>query len=103
MIIENMEQLGKAIDAGEELQHKSVSGTWHTLDDVQLSVISRLVETDRVRTQPKTIYYRVFEISEKETLVSQQSKPFPDIDKWLLGMHRPDDITHIHDFEKSED
>ena len=102
MIIENMEQLGKAIDGGEELEYRA-RGHWYELYNPSFYEVVSLVKRDYIRTEPKTVYYRVFEISEKETLVSQQSKPFPDIDKWLLGMHRPDDITHIHDFEKSED
>ena len=57
MIIKNMEELGRAIDAGEDFEISYLSDDWDNIDVSLLSTkyVSGYINDGRFRVKPKTV------------------------------------------------
>jgi len=90
MIIESMEQFGKAVDEGKELELLLSKGIddpeeyWGPLARYRASwgEINDLIKEDRIRTAPTTTYYRIYKIidggPQSQCLrILEQTIPFP--------------------------
>ena len=102
MIIKNMEEFGKAVDEGKELEmlnHRC--HRWQPLSFFELEIekVRAYIEASSIRTKPKTTYYRVIRNQYGALETFAEAEPFGNFGHWA----NPEaSIVFIHDFQIEE-